>query len=161
VRLEKSLQNKAQTQLLGVQPLMGRLFRSVRCPLTSRTRCAENDGGNFVKRRFLRKGSQRVDGHGVSGCKTLSVPIHFVQQRARDLQCAKRGVEVKTRNRRNVGIFSLGLRWAAARLPGHSIVINLFLDRYRPTSCAERALRCRISPAWLSRTSCRLASYAT
>ena len=69
----------------------------------------ENNVCEFVECGFAWECGDRTYSDFVSGRKALNVPVQLVKWRARDIQCAKRRVEVKAGNRWNISIFSLGL----------------------------------------------------
>src|SRR5215469_13575882 len=62
--------------------------------------------------------------------KALNVAVHLVKRCAGDVQRAKRRVDVKTGNRRNVGFFSLGLRKHKPIRPKAERVARLRLGRF-------------------------------
>jgi hypothetical protein len=70
----------------------------------------ENDVSDLVECRFVWQGGKRIYGDFPPIRKALNVAVHLIKRCAGDVQRAKRSVDVKTGNRRNVHFFALSLR---------------------------------------------------
>jgi len=73
------------------------------------SRVSEHNVGNFMERGFVRERGYRIYSNFPMPCKPLNVAIDFIKRRTRDVQSAKRRIQVEAGNRRNEGFVALGL----------------------------------------------------
>ena len=76
------------------------------------------------------QGGKRIYGDFAPIRKALNVPVHLIKRRAGDVQRAKRRIDVKTGNRRNVHFFALSLREYKPIRPKPERVARLRLGRF-------------------------------
>src|SRR6266481_5083226 len=70
---------------------------------------SENNVSDLVERRFVWQGGKRIYGDFAPIRKALNVAVHLIKRCAGDVQRAKRRIDVKTGNGRNVCLFPLSL----------------------------------------------------
>ena len=88
----------------------GYAWRSVRNPRVFRCAVPEDNVSDLVECGFMWECSNRIYSDFATVRKALNVAIQLVERCARNVQGTKRHVDVKAGNRRNVGVFSFGLR---------------------------------------------------
>ena len=77
--------------------------------------------GDLVKRGFMWQCAKRIHRDVATVGKALNAAVHLVKRRPRDVQGLKGRVDVKAGNRRNGGVFSLGLREHEPIRPAHAL----------------------------------------